>query len=170
MTPNFMTPRFHFYKLFLLSLLALISFAFSVHAELNPQQEIRYRELIQEFRCPTCQGLSVKDSEAGFSVQIRNKVKELLQEGLTNQEIKDYFVERYGVWILRAPPKEGFNLLLWILPGAGLVLGLGVLFWKSKRWTKKSEMDQKVASEEDSELTEEELKKINRDMKRFESS
>jgi len=151
-------------------MIVMMGFVLSAHAERTPEQETRYRKLIQEFRCPTCQGLSVKDSEAGFSVQIKAKISDLIIEGMSNQEIKDYFVERYGVWILRAPPKEGFNLLLWILPGAGLVLGLGVLFWKSKRWTKKSETDQKVASEEDSELTEEELKKINRDIKRFESS
>ncbi|MGA1536742.1 MAG: cytochrome c-type biogenesis protein, partial [bacterium] len=76
-------------------------------------------EIADNLRCPTCQGLSVNDSEAGFSVQIRNKVREMLMAGQGREEIEAYFVARYGEWILRTPPAQGFNLLIWILPALG---------------------------------------------------
>ena len=38
--------------------------------------------------------------------------------------MRAYFVEKYGVWILLAPPRQGFNLLVWVVPFAGLGLGL----------------------------------------------
>lgn len=127
------------------------------------EQDFRYRQLAEELRCPTCQGLSVKDSEAGFSNSIKAKIRELIKMGKSNQEIKAYFVERYGEWILRAPPKKGFNLVLWILPGAGIVIGLLLVLFRTKRWVSKP------LQEELAELTPEEEQKIKEDLGRFEN-
>lgn len=82
----------------------------------------RAREISDGLRCPTCQGISVNDSEAAFSRQIREKVRRMLQEGQNEKQIQAYFVSRYGEWILRAPKKEGLGLVLWILPGLLMVL------------------------------------------------
>ena len=84
----------------------------------------RFKKLSNELRCPTCQGLSVKDSEAGFSTSIKGKIRELMKQGKSDDEIIAYFVERYGEWILRAPPVSGFNIVLWVLPGTAIVTGL----------------------------------------------
>lgn len=129
--------------------------------------ETRFQKLSNELRCPTCQGLSVKDSDAGFSVQMKNKVKELLKAGQSDEEIKDYFVERYGEWILRSPSKKGLNLLLWILPGLGIILGLIVVFRKSQQWVKKNAVESKEAAPS---ISAEEEKLIAEDLKRFEQS
>jgi len=126
----------------------------------------RVKQLSNELRCPTCQGLSVNDSEAGFSVQIRNKVEEMMVGGASNQEIKDYFVERYGVWILRSPPKEGFNWLLWILPGVAIAGGLCLVYIKSKSWVNR----QRSESQDFQPLTSEEEKVLEKDLKRFQES
>ena len=64
----------------------------------------RFKKLSNELRCPTCQGLSVKDSEAGFSTSIKGKIRELMKQEKSDEEIMAYFVERYGEWILRSPP------------------------------------------------------------------
>lgn len=93
--------------------------------------ERRVQELSEELRCPTCQAISVRDSEAAFSRQIRDKVRELVQAGQNEEQIKAFFVESYGEWILRAPKKQGVGLILWLLPGAailffGLWIGLRV--------------------------------------------
>ena len=100
----------------------------------NEEFEARFRKLSNELRCPTCQGLSVKDSEAGFSNSIKDKIRELMKHKKSDKEIRGYFIERYGEWILRAPPKKGFNLVLWILPGAGIVLGCCGSCFVQKAW------------------------------------
>ncbi len=75
-----------------------------------------FKSLAEQLRCPTCQSLSVLDSDAPFSEQIKSKLREQLSSGRSQDEILSYFVERYGPWILREPPKEGLSLLAWILP------------------------------------------------------
>jgi len=125
--------------------------------------EVRYKKLSNELRCPTCQGLSVKDSEAGFSTSIKGKIRELLKQGKSDEEIKAYFVERYGEWILRAPPVSGLNMVLWVLPGAAIVTGLFWVLYRSKNWVEKP-------AKEMTGLSLEEEKKIMDDLGRFEKS
>ncbi len=135
-----------------------------VFAESDPAFERRFRDLSDSLRCPTCQGVSVKDSDAGFSTSMKLKVRELMNSGLADEEIRAYFVERYGEWILRSPPKQGFNLLLWALPGVGLVVVLGVLLLRSKRWVRRQDGTAQAP------LTAEEEALIEQDLRRFERS
>ena len=125
--------------------------------------EVRYKKLSNELRCPTCQGLSVKDSEAGFSTSIKGKTRELLKQGKSDEEIKAYFVERYGEWILRAPPVSGLNMVLWVLPGAAIVTGRFWVLYRSKNCVEKP-------AKEMTGLSLEEEKKIMDDLGRFEKS
>jgi cytochrome c-type biogenesis protein CcmH/NrfF len=82
-----------------------------------------FRDVADELRCPTCQGLSVLDSDATFSVQIKEEVARQIESGKNKDQILQFFSERYGPWILRNPPKEGFNVIVWIFPLALLVCG-----------------------------------------------
>lgn len=91
-------------------------------------QGAQFRDVAEGLRCPTCTGLSVLQSDARFSIQIKNMVKEQLEKGKSKQEIFSFFTDRYGPWILRAPPKKGFNLLAWAFPLA-LLLGGPVAVW-----------------------------------------
>lgn len=101
--------------------------------QLNPTDELRAQYLEGELRCPTCQGLSVKDSEASFSRNIRDKVRSMVAEGKSNDEILAYFEARYGEFILRSPKKSGFGLLAWLLPIGGVLLAGGVMLWRLKK-------------------------------------
>lgn len=95
-----------------------------------------FLDVAKELRCPTCTGLSVLESDAKFSVQIKDIVKEQVEQGKSKDEILAYFTERYGPWILRAPPKSGFNALAWILPIAVLLLGPPLVWffvWRRRR-------------------------------------
>jgi cytochrome c-type biogenesis protein CcmH/NrfF len=89
--------------------------------------EEKYREVAGKYRCPTCTGLSVLESDAPFSVQIQTRVRKMLAEGKSDQEIETFFLSKYGPWILRSPPKKGFGLMAWLLPLFFLVVGLGFL-------------------------------------------
>lgn len=95
---------------------------------LDKDKQRSYLDTATELRCPTCTGLSVLESDAPFSVQIKNLVKEQVAQGKSKDEILKYFTERYGPWILRSPPKEGFNLVAWGAPIALLIAG-PLLVW-----------------------------------------
>ncbi len=106
---------------------------------LAPEREQEFRDIADGLRCPTCTGISVLDSDAPFSVQIKDIVAEQVQAGKTRDEIYKFFVERYGPWILREPPKEGFHILAWIIPCLFL-LGGPLLVWLSV-WRRRQEFD-----------------------------
>ncbi len=128
--------------------------------------EVRLREITDQLRCPTCQGISVKDSSASFSRQISDKVRRMLVEGQSEEQIKAFFVSRYGEWILRAPKKEGLGLVLWLLPGLAILLVGGWVIVKVQRNVTAERAAQAEAPE--SLLSEEEQTRIERDMRRFE--
>ena len=114
--------------------------------------------------------ISVKDSEASFSVQIRQKTDELVEQGYSDQQVRDYFVARYGEWILRSPPKEGFNLLLWSVPGIGIFFALTLLYFWARKNANSSQQNHQVVEETEQSLTEEELARLNKDLQKFEKS
>lgn len=87
--------------------------------------DLAYR-IGQQLRCPVCQGLSVADSTSPAAVNMQRRIRELVAAGYDEQQIKDFFIERYGEWLLLAPPVEPRNLLIYV--GPGLMLG-GGLAW-----------------------------------------
>jgi cytochrome c-type biogenesis protein CcmH len=99
--------------------------------------EEQVRQLAAELRCPVCQGLSVADSPSKMANQMQDLIRERLEAGESPEAVKAYFVERYGEWILLAPKKEGFNLLVWVLPFLGLGGGAVGLFLVLRRWQKR---------------------------------
>jgi len=102
-------------------------------APLAPQLEARVQRLGREIRCPMCQGLSVADSNSSSARAQMDKIRELVLENKSDEEIRDFFVSRYGEWALLQPAKTGFNLVLYTAPFVLLVLGLLVLFWRRSK-------------------------------------
>jgi len=92
------------------------------------------RQISAELRCPVCQGLSVADSPSRMADQMRDLIRERLKAGESPEAVKAYFVERYGEWILLAPRREGFNLLVWVLPFLGLAGGAAAIVMVLRRW------------------------------------
>ncbi|MFQ5961672.1 MAG: cytochrome c-type biogenesis protein CcmH [Candidatus Methylomirabilales bacterium] len=120
------------FALIVLSILVVLPLAAS------PLEE-QVRQISAELRCPVCQGLSVADSPSGMANQMRDLIRERLQAGESPEAIKAYFVERYGEWILLAPKREGFNLLIWVFPFLGLGGGAVALVLVLRRWRKHPE-------------------------------
>jgi cytochrome c-type biogenesis protein CcmH len=85
-----------------------------------------------------CQSLSVADSPSETANQMRGIIRERLAAGDSPEQVKAYFVEKYGLWILLAPPREGFNLLVWVVPFAGLAAGLVLVILLMRRWTRRA--------------------------------
>src|SRR5437016_13694053 len=120
--------------LFILLLLLLL-FAVPLHAASAPDLDDQTRAIATELRCVVCQNLSVADSPSEMAQQMRGVVRDQLREGKTPQEIKNYFVSKYGEWVLLKPEKSGFSLLVWVVPFVVLIAGLllGILFMR--RWS-----------------------------------
>jgi len=102
-----------------------------------PVNEDTVREIGTELRCVVCQNLSVADSPSETANQMRGIIRERLAAGETPEQVKAYFVEKYGLWVLLSPPKQGFNLLVWIVPFVGLGLGLVLVAFTVRRWSRR---------------------------------
>ena len=89
--------------------------------------EARTSVVAAQLRCPVCQGLSIQDSPSELSQQMRRVVRDQLAAGRTPDEVKAYFVSKYGEWILLEPKARGFNLVVYLLPIALVVAGLVVI-------------------------------------------
>jgi cytochrome c-type biogenesis protein CcmH len=73
--------------------------------------------------CPVCPGETIDQAQVELARQMRTVVRERLAEGMTRDEVLQFFVDRYGESVLAAPPKEGFNLIAWIVPILAVVGG-----------------------------------------------
>lgn len=105
---------------------------------LTPEQEARAREIEGALRCPVCRSQSIRQSRSFMAEDMKRRIRELIAEGRSDDEIHDFFVERYGPWILLDPPKRGFNLAAWLLPGAAVVAGAVGLVLAARRWASRS--------------------------------
>jgi cytochrome c-type biogenesis protein CcmH len=101
----------------------------------RPVDDQQVYEIASELRCVVCQNLSVADSPSEMANQMRAIVRERLAAGDSPAQVRQYFVERYGQWILLAPPRRGFNLLVWAAPVVAVVVGLGLVALLLRRWT-----------------------------------
>lgn len=86
-------------------------------------------QIAGELRCPDCQSLSVAESQTAAAAAIRRQILALLEAGQTPAQVRRHFVDRYGEWILQAPSSP----LVWLLPGAAVLLGTGLLAWWLRR-------------------------------------
>ncbi|WNG37723.1 cytochrome c-type biogenesis protein CcmH [Archangium minus] len=100
---------------------------------LAPHLEVRVQALAKELRCAVCQGLSVADSPSSMARAQLDKVRELVSQGKSDQEVRDFFVARYGEWVLLQPKAEGVNLLVWLGPVALLLGGAWVIARQVRR-------------------------------------
>ncbi|HKQ65301.1 MAG TPA: cytochrome c-type biogenesis protein CcmH [Methylomirabilota bacterium] len=104
----------------------------------KPVSEDVVHEVGVQLRCVVCQNLSVADSPSEMASQMRAIIRERLAAGESPAEVQRYFVERYGEWILLAPPRRGFNLLVWLLPFVAVLAGLAAAAMLIRRWTRRA--------------------------------
>ena len=121
----------HFFKILYIAVLNFIFFTFKIYA-LETIDE-RVKKLTLELRCMTCQNQSIYDSDAEFSNDIKKIVKQKLQEGESEKDIKKFLAERYGEYILFRPLMNYNNIFLWSFPFILLIIGLFFVLIKTKR-------------------------------------
>lgn len=89
---------------------------------------VRYQQLIQELRCPKCQNQNLADSNAPISQDLRAQVQSLLEEGMSDRQIKDYLKARYSDFILYRPEVNKTTWLLWAAPVLFMFIGAWVVY------------------------------------------
>ena len=90
---------------------------------LASEKQIDPKEVQKNLRCLVCQGQSISDSNSDFAQTIKMVVDDLINEGLTEEEIYSFMSDKYGEWIVFKPQLNIQNSLLWILPYMALILG-----------------------------------------------
>ena len=80
------------------------------------KDDILYNQMITEIRCMVCQNQNIAESEAPLAIDLRNKVREMVDEGKDEDYIKGYMSERYSDFILYEPSFSPRNLILWLGP------------------------------------------------------
>ena len=110
-------------------LLANMAVASTAVVEFSDESlRIRYQQLVQELRCPKCQNQNLADSNSPISEDLRAQVHRLLEEGMSDREIKDYLKSRYSEFILYRPEVNQNTWPLWAAPVVFLLFGLWVLY------------------------------------------
>ena len=102
--------------------------ACSTNSEL-PELEQRAQSINRVVMCPVCPGESIDQSQNPLSLRMRAIVVEKLEQGWSNGDIYDFFVERYGPRVLLEPPTQGVNLVVWLVPLIGVIVGGALLFF-----------------------------------------
>lgn len=90
----------------------------------DPKLEARAEHLGKELRCLVCQSESIEDSNADLAKDLRIIVRERIQGGETDEQVKKFVVDRYGDYVLLKPPFKASTLVLWVGPFALFALGL----------------------------------------------
>jgi cytochrome c-type biogenesis protein CcmH len=94
----------------------------------DPALQHRYETLNRELRCLVCQNQPIADSNAGLAVDLRREVKEMIEAGRTDDEIRTFMTDRYGDFVLYNPPLTARTYLLWAAPVLLLAIALYAIF------------------------------------------
>jgi cytochrome c-type biogenesis protein CcmH len=123
-------------RVFVLLLCLMPWFAYAGEAKdlaADPVLEKRMIGLAEKLRCLVCQNESLASSHAELAEDLRREVREQMSKGMSDQEIIDYLVARYGDFVLYEPPVKSYTLLLWFGPFVLLLAGGGLLLFQLRK-------------------------------------
>ena len=125
-------------KIFLLMILCALSFSSPSAKDAtlladDPVTEQRLISISEEMRCLVCQNESLAGSRSDLANDLRREIRTLIKEGKSDDQIRNFMVERYGDFVLYRPPVKPITWLLWIGPFIILLIGVAVLFTYLRR-------------------------------------
>ncbi|MBU3538509.1 cytochrome c-type biogenesis protein [Polynucleobacter sp. UK-Gri1-W3] len=102
----------------------------------DPLTEQRLISISEEMRCLVCQNESLAGSRSDLANDLRREIRTLIKEGKSDDQIRNFMVERYGDFVLYRPPVKPVTWLLWIGPFVILAIGIaGLLMYLRRRNT-----------------------------------
>ncbi len=163
-----------------LGLLLLLSLPSGVHAQDTDSGEFSRQELeltalspqaraiANKLQCPICDGQAITESNATIARQMRVRVQQLVDAGTSEDEILDFFVERYGPEVLREPRPEGIGWGVWLAPPIIALFGLlivlfGIRGGRSPRPQSQAARPTPPSAADDDEIVAREIGRITRD-------
>jgi cytochrome c-type biogenesis protein CcmH len=111
----------------------------SVSIPKDPAFEAKVREVASTLRCPVCQNNSIEESPSLLAQDMKREVRQRLAAGESPDEIRNYFISRYGEWVLTKPRAAGVNLSVWLLPIVALFGGAVVVWVAVRRWVRQGD-------------------------------
>lgn len=140
-------------RMLFVALLVLAGPAFAVSGAIEPlpfkdhAQEVRFQNLTKQLRCMVCQNENLADSNAELARDLRLEVFQLMQQGKSDAEIKQYLVARYSDFVLYQPPLKPGTWLLWFGPLAIVLGGAGVVLVALRRRNRNTDNDNNQAAQ-----------------------
>jgi cytochrome c-type biogenesis protein CcmH len=107
-------------------------------------QEVRFQNLTRQLRCLVCQNENLADSNADLARDLRHEVFGLMQQGKSDEQIKQYLVDRYSDFVLYDPPVKPSTWLLWFGPGLFLLLGAAVVLVTVRKRGRATRIDNRL--------------------------
>ena len=121
----------------LLMILALPAFAKdAAPVAANPAIEARMMVIAEELRCLVCQNQTIADSHADLAIDLRQQIREMIERGMSDEQIRSYMTDRYGDFVLYKPPFKATTALLWAGPAmllSGALLALFIVLFRRQR-------------------------------------
>ncbi len=145
--------------------LAALSFAAPASAQ-EPQTTLP--DVEDEVMCPVCGTTLELASDSPQAIDEREKIRELIAEGLTKEEIKDELVAEFGPEVLAEPSKEGFDLAAWLVPGLAVLIGAVLAFIAVRRWRGNSLPLGETELPQEGSAEAADNKRLDEDLKRYE--
>ena len=107
----------------------------AVPGENSPRVDTLTVQVASELRCPVCRSQSVLESSSDLAERMQAVIRDRLARGESPAEVRAYFVDKYGEWILLKPEPEGLNLLVYVLPALALVGGGWAVVHRLRQWS-----------------------------------
>ncbi|WP_018608451.1 cytochrome c-type biogenesis protein [Uliginosibacterium gangwonense] len=95
--------------------------------------DARVAHLTEQLRCLVCQNQSIAESQADLAMDLKREVREMLEAGKSDAEVRDFMVERYGDFVLYDPPMKTSTLLLWLGPLVLFLAAIGAFIWRLRQ-------------------------------------
>ncbi len=132
----------------------------------NPNIDDEVNRIAKGLYCPVCPNTPLDVCSTKACVDWRNDIKTLLQQGKNEQQIRDYFVTRFGPQVLGAPPAEGFNWLAYVVIPLFILLG-AVIAWITLRYWLTGRNAANPAAPEEPSIPKEYADRIEKDLKEY---
>lgn len=120
-------------------------------------------DVARQVRCPTC-NTPLDVSNAPVALDMKRYIAEKRDAGWTQQQVIDGLVDEFGRGVLATPPKSGFDLIAWVVPGIVVLIGLGAIPILTRAWARRPRPDAASAgpppTDEESQRLEEELRRL----------
>lgn len=128
----------------------LLGLSVSSHAQTASELDEHVTRLTSELRCLVCQNQTIADSQAELAVQLKKEVHQQLAHGASDEQVRDFMVQRYGDFVLYRPPVNQSTWLLWGGPALLLLLGavLVGLHWRDRRTAFQDQPDSVLPQED----------------------